>query len=68
MTLTDLLAGLAVLSLSVILTAATVRTSFNAAELIRECTQEMNESHQQISERIETCIICEAEADTSPMN
>ena len=68
MSLTDLLAGLAVLSVSVILTVCAVRTSYRSAEIIRECSQEMDDAHRQISERIGTCVICEAEADSSPLN
>ena len=68
MSLTDLLAGLAVLSVTVILTVSAVRTSYDSAMLIRECSQEMNDAHRQISERITTCVICETEADSLPSN
>ena len=68
MSLMDLLAGLAVLSVSVILTVSAVRTSCDSAELIRRRSQEMNDPHRQISERITSCVICETEADSSPLN
>ena len=68
MSLTDLLAGIAVLSVSVILTVSAVRTSYSSAELIREYSQEMNDAHRHISERITSCVICGTEADSSPSN